>query len=158
MVRVCVNLKCRYDTYLVFSQFPSQEFRFNCVGPKGAIWVLLHGAHMQRLRNLDSVQRYAIEHAHSRYKYINGVRGCELWNGSLYLITGCKKLQSWGIALFKDISPQQEFNLSFKPTSGDRYPWEGDIAHFKIHLSLALMNLWSGTRPHLSKDSRSHSV
>jgi hypothetical protein len=55
---------------------------------------------------------YAAKHADSWYKYINGVRGRGLLNGSFYLITGCKKSKSWGIASFQDTTPQREFHLT----------------------------------------------
>ncbi|KAJ7126735.1 hypothetical protein C8R44DRAFT_667434, partial [Mycena epipterygia] len=72
----------------------------DCGGPRGAVLALPHGAHLAKLENLESVRRYAATHAESWYKYINGARGRGLANGSLYLVTGCEKAQSWGMASF----------------------------------------------------------
>ncbi|KAF8176650.1 hypothetical protein K438DRAFT_72601 [Mycena galopus ATCC 62051] len=118
-----------------FSEFPGAEFGFNCVGPNGAVLALPYGAHLKKLRNLESMRRYAAKHAESWYKYVNGERGRGLVNGSLYLVTGCEKAQSWGMASFQDISIQTEFQLSFRPTtdadSGYRYRWQGTRSHRK---------------------------
>ncbi|KAJ7708866.1 hypothetical protein B0H17DRAFT_971465, partial [Mycena rosella] len=73
---------------------------FNCEAPHGAVLVLPHGAQLEKLENLDNVRQYAAQNAESWYRYINGARGRGLGNGSLYLVTGCEKTQSWGMASF----------------------------------------------------------
>ncbi|KAF8176623.1 hypothetical protein K438DRAFT_70656 [Mycena galopus ATCC 62051] len=118
-----------------FSEFPGAEFGFNCVGPNGAVLALPHGAHLKKLRNLESMRRYAANYAESWYKYVNGERGRGLVNGSLYLVTGCEKAKSWGMASFHAVSLQTEFQLSFRPTAGPengyRYRWQGTHSHRK---------------------------
>ncbi|KAF8176618.1 hypothetical protein K438DRAFT_70350 [Mycena galopus ATCC 62051] len=118
-----------------FPEFPGGEFIFNCVGPSGALLALPHGAHLEKLENLESMRRYAAKHAESWYKYVNGKRGRGLVNGNLYLVTGCEKAQSWGMASFQDVSIQTEFQLSFRPTAGPengyRYRWQGTHSHRK---------------------------
>ncbi|KAJ7447043.1 hypothetical protein B0H11DRAFT_1878849 [Mycena galericulata] len=84
------------------------------------------GSHLEKLRNLESMRRYAAANADSWYKYANGPRGRGLTNGSLYLVTGCEKSRSWGMAAFQET--QDTFQLLFKlvtsPTSmGNRYQW-----------------------------------
>ncbi|KAF7374410.1 Pleiotropic drug resistance ABC transporter protein [Mycena sanguinolenta] len=112
-----------------FPEFPGGEFAFSCREPTGAVLTLPHGAHLEKLENLESMRRYAAEHAESWYKYVNGTRGRGLVNGNLYLVTGCEKPQSWGMASFHDVSLQNEFQLLFRPTaaadSGYRYRWQG---------------------------------
>ncbi|KAJ7107136.1 hypothetical protein C8R44DRAFT_324625 [Mycena epipterygia] len=120
-------------------QFPAQEFRFNCVGPSGAVLALPHGSHFEKLKNLDSLRRYAAEHADNWYRYINGVRGRELENGSLYLITGCEKSQSWGIASFQHVA--DEFSLAFELTT------DGDDA------APLLQHCWQRGTPAFTKNS-----
>ncbi|KAJ7229889.1 hypothetical protein GGX14DRAFT_409580, partial [Mycena pura] len=114
---------------------PGGEFFFNCRGPNGAVLALPHGAHVEELRNLASMQRYAEKHAKSWYKYVNEARGRGLVNGSLYLVTAWEKAKSWGMASFHDVSLQNEFQLWFRPTadadSGYRYRWQAPYCHHK---------------------------
>ncbi|KAJ7285284.1 hypothetical protein C8J57DRAFT_1120454, partial [Mycena rebaudengoi] len=81
-------------------QFPGGDFRFGCLGPKGAVLTLPHGSSLNKLRNLNGVRSYVACHADSWYKFVNGPRGRDLENGSLYLITGYEKCPSWGMANF----------------------------------------------------------
>ncbi|KAJ6517568.1 hypothetical protein DFH09DRAFT_234543 [Mycena vulgaris] len=116
--------------------FPGSEFVFSSGGPNGAVLALPHGAHLEKLENLESVRRYAAKHAESWYNYVNGTRGRGLVNGSLYLVTGCEKTKSWGMASFHDVADQNEFELAFKPSadadSGHKYRWQrGTPARYK---------------------------
>ncbi|KAF8176686.1 hypothetical protein K438DRAFT_73229 [Mycena galopus ATCC 62051] len=116
-------------------EFPGGEFLFSCRGSNGALLALPHGAYLEKLESLKPVRQYAEKHAESWYKYVNGPRGRELVNGNLYLVTGCEKAQSWGMASFHDLSLQTEFLLSFGPTThadnGFRYRWQGAHSHRK---------------------------
>ncbi|KAJ7873812.1 hypothetical protein B0H14DRAFT_2502202, partial [Mycena olivaceomarginata] len=111
------------------------EFVFECAGPHGAVLALPHGAHLQKLENLASMERHAVKYAQSWYRYVRETRGRKLQNGSLLLITGCEKARSWGIASFHHLSLQHKFQLSFKPTtnakSGYKYRWEGPYCYHK---------------------------
>ncbi|KAJ6512758.1 hypothetical protein C8R45DRAFT_326727 [Mycena sanguinolenta] len=110
-------------------EFPGGEFIFSCREPTGAVLSLPHGAHLEKLENIESVRQYAAKHAESWYKYVNGTRGRGLVNGDLYLVTGCEKAQSWGMACFHEVSLRDEFPLLFRPTTdeanGYRYRWQG---------------------------------
>ncbi|KAJ6454509.1 hypothetical protein C8R47DRAFT_997204, partial [Mycena vitilis] len=111
-----------------FSVFPGGQFVFRCDGPQGAVLALPDGADLQKLESLESMRAYAAEHADSWYKYINGARGRGISNGDLYLVTGCEKARSWGIASFR--AAREEFRLSFKPTAiaaaaHTPYRWSG---------------------------------
>ncbi|KAJ6624090.1 hypothetical protein B0H10DRAFT_765139 [Mycena sp. CBHHK59/15] len=107
--------------------FPGGEFHFACSGPKGAVLALPYGSHLDKLENLESVRRYVANHAESWYKYVNGARGRGLPNGSLYLVTGCEKSSSGGMASYQNAAAENEFQLSFKPTadadSGYKHRW-----------------------------------
>ncbi|KAJ6507861.1 hypothetical protein C8R47DRAFT_966449, partial [Mycena vitilis] len=119
----------------LFSSAPGDEFAFHCNAPSGAVLALPHGAHLQKLENIASMRRYTAKHAESWYKHVNGTRGRELANGGLYLITGCEKAKSWGIASFHDVSVENEFSLTFGPTvdaeAGHRYRWQGSHCRHK---------------------------
>ncbi|KAJ7471386.1 hypothetical protein B0H11DRAFT_2433262, partial [Mycena galericulata] len=82
------------------SQPPSEDSIFHCKPPKGAVLAMPFGSRLEKLRNLESMRRYAAANADSWYKYANGPRGRGLTNGSLYLVTGCEKSRSWGMAAF----------------------------------------------------------
>ncbi|KAJ7714693.1 hypothetical protein DFH07DRAFT_762970, partial [Mycena maculata] len=93
-------------------------FRFNCNGPAGALLALPHGSHLEKLENVEHVRQHAAQNAENWYKYINGTRGRGLVNGSLYLITGCEKSRSGGMASFQNVTTRNAFQLLFKPTAG----------------------------------------
>jgi hypothetical protein len=74
------------------------------------------------------MRTYAAKHADNWYKYINGARGRGLANGDLYLVTGCEKARSWGMASYQTV--REEFGLTFKPTArvgttDELYRWSG---------------------------------
>ncbi|KAJ7476215.1 hypothetical protein FB451DRAFT_1132966 [Mycena latifolia] len=108
------------------SEFPGGEFLFNCKGPNGALLALPHGAHLEKLESVEHARRYAAQNAQSWYKYVNGTRGRGLVNGTLYLITGCEKALSGGMASFENVVAGAQFQLSFKPTNDAGYTY-----HFK---------------------------
>jgi hypothetical protein len=118
-------------TLLSCSVFPGGDFILSCRAPQGAVLALPHGSHLRKLENLENLQVYAATHAESWFKYINGPRGRGL-SGSLYLVTGCEKAPSWGLASFHTVD--NAFQLSFKPTAGtDGYRWRGNPAQKKYH-------------------------
>ncbi|KAJ7887806.1 hypothetical protein B0H14DRAFT_1220735 [Mycena olivaceomarginata] len=106
-------------------------FVFNCTAPNGAVLALPHGADLEKLGKLAFMRQYAAKNAKSWYRYLNETRGCELVNGSLFLITGCEKARSWGMATFHDVLPQKEFQLSFQPTPEAGDCWEAPHCCYK---------------------------
>ncbi|KAJ7157639.1 hypothetical protein C8R43DRAFT_404139, partial [Mycena crocata] len=105
----------KLDPEFPSGEFPGGDFVFNCKTQQGAVLTLPHGSHLEKLQNLQNIRRYAAKNVESWYKYINGTRGREIANGSLYLVTGCEKSTSWGMAAFQDVT-QNIFHLSFNPT------------------------------------------
>jgi hypothetical protein len=101
------------------------------------VLALPHGSHLKKLENLDPIREYAAAHAESWYKYINGPRGRGLANGSMYLVNGWEKAQSWGMASFHSINSTERFQLVFKPTtrtnSVRQYRWRGNPAEKKSY-------------------------
>ncbi|KAJ7707377.1 hypothetical protein B0H17DRAFT_1000461 [Mycena rosella] len=127
--------------------FPGSEFRFNCKGPTGALLSLPHGAQLEKLENVEHARRYAAKNAESWYRYVNGTRGRRLVNGDLYLITGCEKSQSGGMASFENVTAGSEFQLLFKPITssgsdaGYKYRFKrGTPAHTRTFFSSTHLN------------------
>lgn len=98
------------------------QYAFNCRAPSGAICVLPDGSSSEKLVNLEALRRYACQNARSWYRYINGPRGRGAENGSIYLVTGCEKTESWGMAAYLDVIKPDEFRMSFGET-GLSYDW-----------------------------------
>ncbi|KAJ7145160.1 hypothetical protein C8R43DRAFT_552304 [Mycena crocata] len=111
---VCGSSNCSVVDHR--SGFPGREFMFNCEAPRGAVLALPHGAQLQKLENLENIRCYVSQHAESWYRYVNGARGRGLSNGALYLITGCEKAPSWGMATFQNA--REEFQLVYAPNAG----------------------------------------
>ncbi|KAJ7829803.1 hypothetical protein B0H14DRAFT_2593766 [Mycena olivaceomarginata] len=107
------------------SEFPGSEFLFSCMGPSGAVLALPHGAYLEKLEYVEHAGRYAVRNAESWYKYINETRGGGLTNGSLYLITGCEKSRSGGMASFQNVLLGAEFQLSFRLTTNADTGYKG---------------------------------
>ncbi|KAJ7741626.1 hypothetical protein B0H14DRAFT_2478375 [Mycena olivaceomarginata] len=112
-----------------------RDFVFNCMGPNGAVLALPHARYLEKLRKLTFIQQYAAKNAKSWYKYLNKTRGCELVNGSLFLIMGGEKARLWGMATFHHVSRQNKFQLLFSPTTdaedGFKYRWQGAYCYCK---------------------------
>jgi hypothetical protein len=105
------------------------ELSFQCFTSEGAILTLPDGAFRQDLRNLMSFREYAVRNAEAWYKYVNGPRGREAANGSIYLVTGCDKGKSWGVASFCNAAIRESFSLAFTAAAvggvdaGHTYYW-----------------------------------
>jgi hypothetical protein len=82
--------------------------------------MLPQGASSIDLLNLNRLEKYIRENAERWYEFVNVTRGLDGPNGSLYLITGCDKAQSWEVLSFHNPSyKQQKFTLHVQTsTSG----------------------------------------
>ncbi|KAF8817638.1 hypothetical protein BYT27DRAFT_7074141 [Phlegmacium glaucopus] len=74
-----------------------------------AMLVLPHGANRYQAKAYDEYKTYVIEHGKSWYEYLNQVQQRGARNNSLYLVTGCDKTRSWGLAAG---SPHQECTVA----------------------------------------------
>ncbi|KAJ7614157.1 hypothetical protein FB45DRAFT_262659 [Roridomyces roridus] len=122
---VSTSAVLKVDLELSEGRGDSGEFVFDCLGPRGAVLALPLGSHIERLDNFGDMLQYTRQNAENWYKYVNGARGRQLSNGSLYLITGWEKARAWGIAAFQEI-PQTRypFRISFGSAfvnSGQKY-------------------------------------
>ncbi|KAF7369461.1 Pleiotropic drug resistance ABC transporter protein [Mycena venus] len=128
-----------------YSGFPGGGFGFNCRPPQGAILALPYGSRLEKLLSLQPMRIYAATHAKSWFKYINGRRGREL-DGPVYLVTGCEKAQSWGMASFHNVG--ETFELAFTPVPAGvgQYVWRGNPAQKKsYHPSTIIDAPWNQT-------------
>lgn len=74
-------------------------------------------------RILAHLRKYAVENVENWYRFANGALGREAENGSIYLVTGCDKTKSWGLASFSNAS--SIFILNFTPSPAeDTYSWQ----------------------------------
>ncbi|KAF7343227.1 hypothetical protein MVEN_01754100 [Mycena venus] len=112
----------KVDVDAPFDQFPGGDFVFSCDSLQGAVLALPDGAQLRKLDNLENMRAYAAKHAGSWYEYVNGERGRGLANGDLYLVTGCEKARSWGMASYH--TAHEEFEIAFKPTVRADTPYE----------------------------------
>ncbi|KAK6980681.1 hypothetical protein R3P38DRAFT_466824 [Favolaschia claudopus] len=112
--------------------FPGGDFILGCQAPQGAVLALPDGSHLQKLENLEAVREYAAANAEGWFKYINGPRGRRL-TGPIYLITGCEKASSWGMATFHSVNNSPDFQLSFRPIVAGKYRWTGNPAQKKFY-------------------------
>ncbi|KAJ7614024.1 hypothetical protein FB45DRAFT_758943, partial [Roridomyces roridus] len=99
---------------------------FEGSGSRGATLAIPFGSHVEKLgKSLEQIVEYVTANAESWYKYVNGERGCQLPNGSLYLITGWEKARAWGMASFQNAAAQSPFRLAFQPV------FDGNMGAYK---------------------------
>ena len=78
-----------------------------------AVLTMPDGAMCEDYSNEAAIRRCSIKNAMSWYEFINGELGREAPNGSLYVVTGCDKSTSWGIATVAEGSSSQALSLQF---------------------------------------------
>ncbi|SJL08973.1 uncharacterized protein ARMOST_12349 [Armillaria ostoyae] len=83
---------------------------------RGVVLVLPDGADRYDSENPGLLGEYAAANAHSWYQHLNG-QGREIYNGTLYLVTGCDKSRSWATQCYVQTSTPSKFTLSgvFRP-------------------------------------------
>ncbi|KAJ7181570.1 hypothetical protein C8R43DRAFT_870053, partial [Mycena crocata] len=146
----------------------ASAFHFRIADTPGAICVLPTGAQTHTFGNLSNIQDYISAHAVEWYRHINGPRGRLVENGSLYLITGTTKTDSWGFYAVDNIPRADGQVLTFGHLRNEpsKYYWSGDrisgnikhrdfddeffdcpnqavfISAFKISLGRRYLDLW----------------
>ncbi|KAK0229296.1 hypothetical protein EDD85DRAFT_142079 [Armillaria nabsnona] len=90
-------------------------FEFTTSKDQAAVLVLPQGGTRFDHKNLSSMRKYALEHAHEWYEYINSPNylGREARNGSLCFVTGCDKTTAWGLAAMSKPSDNRQFSINF---------------------------------------------
>jgi len=108
----------------------SVGYSFSSASSEAAVLTLPEGAASQDLRNLAKFRRHALKHTASWYEFVNGTLGREAPNGSLYLVTGCDKSTTWGIASVSCASETNALSLKFtvaqiaEASATYTYSWE----------------------------------
>jgi hypothetical protein len=88
-------------------------FQLTSSSKEGAVLLLPDGASRRDARRRGAFREYALRHAKSWYEFVNVTREMEVANGSLYLVTGCDKASSWGVASFSNESRDGQVSLKF---------------------------------------------
>ncbi|KAK7042651.1 hypothetical protein R3P38DRAFT_3449061 [Favolaschia claudopus] len=108
---------------------PGIDFVFHCGVSKGAVLALPHGAHVEKLQNVENIRAYAMKYGASWYEYVNGPQlGRGIENGELFVVTGCEKVRSWGIASY--YPSRQDFRLYYQRGTGaasNSFRWSGAL-------------------------------
>lgn len=91
----------------------SAGYSFTSASSEAAILTLPEGASRQDLLCVNKFRRHAIENTIHWYEFVNGVLGREAPNGSLYLVTGCDKSTTWGIASVARVTEANALSLKF---------------------------------------------
>lgn len=89
-------------------------FHFTCSTSEGAVLLLPQGGSQENLLDWGIFLRQAVQHGLRWYKYTNLTCNRLAENGSLYLVTGCDKTSSWGIASCSNTSGEEEVSLKFE--------------------------------------------
>ncbi|PBK82571.1 hypothetical protein ARMGADRAFT_975532, partial [Armillaria gallica] len=76
------------------------SFEFNTMKESAAILCLPNSAAKYEMLNKKAIKEYAIANGADWYTYVNSrdYLAREASNGTLYLVTGCDKTDSWGLA------------------------------------------------------------
>jgi hypothetical protein len=96
---------------------------------EGAVLLLPDGGSRYDFRPRLTFREYALKHAKSWYEFINGKLGRDVRNGSVYLVTGCDKAYSWGVASFSNASEGGQTSLKFSAeaeggSTSNGWKWE----------------------------------
>ncbi|KIK52194.1 hypothetical protein GYMLUDRAFT_180438 [Collybiopsis luxurians FD-317 M1] len=92
---------------------------------RGALLILPEGGKSANCPYLSKFYQLAAECAHSWYDFVNGPLARGVRNNSIYLVTGCDKARTWGVASFSD-APANSVSLKFVPRltqNGAREYW-----------------------------------
>ncbi|TFK38870.1 hypothetical protein BDQ12DRAFT_83332 [Crucibulum laeve] len=106
----------------------TSEIAFTCADKnEGALLSLPEGALREDLKNEGHLAEYISTNAECWYAYARNIAGRAIDRNSLYLVTGCMKSESWGIATYSSCLSEGNNVLKFgkSPLSrGPRYIWK----------------------------------
>ncbi|KAF7975594.1 hypothetical protein HWV62_9159 [Athelia sp. TMB] len=83
-----------------------------------AVLTMPDGARGERYRNTQSIQDYTEKNAKSWYNFINGEKGLQAPNGSIYVVTACDKATAWGIATAATNDSSHSASFKFTAVKG----------------------------------------
>ena len=91
------------------------EMKFTINKECAAMLVLPHGADRYEVKAYQDYEEYASKHGEAWYRFVNQTQRRGARNNSLYLVTGCDKSRSWGLAAGSQL---QEHTVEFKFKGG----------------------------------------
>ncbi|RXW12585.1 hypothetical protein EST38_g13269, partial [Candolleomyces aberdarensis] len=84
-------------------------FEFPCTSEQGAVLACTTSADLEELDDPDSLRDFVIQHAGALYQQATSMK--KLAEDSLYIVTGCIKSASWGLAAYRDAPADQVLRL-----------------------------------------------
>lgn len=94
------SLERLFNSVFVAFFFRKPNLRFTSTAAEGAILIMPRGAHSEDIINIRRFRRYMAANLENWYRYVVGVRGCEVKNGDIRLVMGCDKTSAWDMAIF----------------------------------------------------------
>lgn len=95
------------------------SLEFICNKEEGSVIALPEGASREDLKNEKSLEDFIKQSAESWYRYADGVGDRLIDRDSLYLVTGCMKTTSWGIATYSSAVPSPHNVIVFSKSLAD---------------------------------------
>jgi hypothetical protein len=89
------------------------SLQYRSSASKGAMVGFPNGGDRRDVLKKNNIHKLALRCGASWYKYANEERGRMAPNGSLYVVTGCDKANTWGLASWSCCSEGGEISLAF---------------------------------------------
>ncbi|KAJ7642607.1 hypothetical protein DFH06DRAFT_1213993 [Mycena polygramma] len=106
------------------------SIELSCSSTQGAALLLPHGASSSDLLPLEVFRKYVLQHAKSWFAFVANL-GRPVDGLNLYLVTGCDKASSWGVATFSRSSNAGEVSMKFGPSGiahgHAQYSWDKSL-------------------------------
>lgn len=118
---------CGLFPLLVFITYLLSSLEFTCNKEEGSVLAFPDGASREDLKNENCLEDFIKQSAESWYRYATGPGDRLLEYNSLYIVTGCMKTQSWGIATYSSVVPPPHNVIVLSkstPGTAEPYIWE----------------------------------
>ncbi|KAF7969034.1 hypothetical protein HWV62_28658 [Athelia sp. TMB] len=94
---------------------PSVKFHYKAStsATEKVVLAMPDGAYTEKYRNIRSIREYTVKNAQTWYDFINGPKGLDALNGSVYVVTSCDKATAWGIATAEKSDSSHDVSFKF---------------------------------------------